>query len=175
MWSVCYSPILLMELQNGTAVLLQLLIMLNTLLYHTAILPLSINPREGKTYTCIKICTQTSLAVQWLKLHASTAGGTGSTPGQETKILHALQCSSAPHKRGGGYKVKPQLQTTMSAQRPLHNGRFSLSYSENISNPENVGKALRGSPAVLRKRGEGDTHIFRVAEPHPRPCQHPHQ
>ena len=50
MWSVCYSPILLMELQNGTAVLLQLLIMLNKLLYHTAILPLSINPREGKTY-----------------------------------------------------------------------------------------------------------------------------
>ena len=74
MWSVCYSPILLVELQNGTAILLQLLIMLNKLLYHTAILPLSINPREGKTYTCIKICTQTSLGVQWLKLHPSTQG-----------------------------------------------------------------------------------------------------
>ena len=31
----------------------------------------------------------TSLAVQWLRLHASTPGGTGSTPGQGTKILHA--------------------------------------------------------------------------------------
>ena len=88
MWSVCNSPALLVELQNGTAVLLQFLIMLNKLLYHTAILPLSINPREGKTYTCIKICTQTSLAVQWLKLHASTAGSTGSIPGEGTKIPH---------------------------------------------------------------------------------------
>ena len=93
MWSVCNSPALLVELQNGTAVLLQFLIMLNKLLYHTAILPLSINPREGKTYTCIKICTQTSLAVQWLKLHASTAGSTGSIPGEGTKIPHAIQHS----------------------------------------------------------------------------------
>ena len=31
----------------------------------------------------------TSLAVQWLRLHASTAGDTGSIPGQGTKILHA--------------------------------------------------------------------------------------
>ena len=31
----------------------------------------------------------TSLAVQWLKLHASTAGGTGSIPGQGTVIPNA--------------------------------------------------------------------------------------
>ena len=31
----------------------------------------------------------TSLAVQWLRLRASTAGGTGSTPGRGTKIPHA--------------------------------------------------------------------------------------
>ena len=31
----------------------------------------------------------TCLAVQWLRLHASTAGGTGSIPGQGTKIPHA--------------------------------------------------------------------------------------
>ena len=29
--------------------------------------------------------------VQWLRLHASTAGGVGSTPGQGTKILHTVQ------------------------------------------------------------------------------------
>ena len=29
--------------------------------------------------------------VQWVRLHASTAGGTGSIPGQETKIPHASQ------------------------------------------------------------------------------------
>ena len=29
--------------------------------------------------------------VQWLRYHASTAGGTGSDPGQGTKIPHAMQ------------------------------------------------------------------------------------
>ena len=33
----------------------------------------------------------TSLAVQWLRLHASTAGGTGSIPVRGTKIPHAAQ------------------------------------------------------------------------------------
>ena len=29
------------------------------------------------------------MAVQWLRLHASTAGGPGSIPGRETKIPYA--------------------------------------------------------------------------------------
>ena len=33
----------------------------------------------------------TPLAVRWLKLHASIAGGSDSTPGQGTKITHAMQ------------------------------------------------------------------------------------
>ena len=33
-----------------------------------------------------------SLAVQWLRLHASNAGDTGLTPGQGTKIPHATWC-----------------------------------------------------------------------------------
>ena len=33
----------------------------------------------------------TSLIVQWLRLWAATAGGMGSIPGQETKILHAVR------------------------------------------------------------------------------------
>ena len=33
----------------------------------------------------------TSLAVQWLRLCASTARGTGSITGQGTKISHAMQ------------------------------------------------------------------------------------
>ena len=33
------------------------------------------------------------MAVQWLGLHASTAGGMGSIPGWETKIPHAKQGS----------------------------------------------------------------------------------
>ena len=31
-----------------------------------------------------------SLVVQWLRLHASTAGVAGSIPGLKTKILHAM-------------------------------------------------------------------------------------
>ena len=34
--------------------------------------------------------TETSLVVQWLRLRASTAGGTGSVPGWGTKISHAV-------------------------------------------------------------------------------------
>ena len=37
--------------------------------------------------------TGTSLLVQWLRLCASTAGGTGSIPEWGTKIPHATQCS----------------------------------------------------------------------------------
>ena len=36
-----------------------------------------------------KIESGTSLAVQWLRLHAPNAGGTGSIPGWVTKISHA--------------------------------------------------------------------------------------
>ena len=39
-----------------------------------------------------------SLGVQWLGLHAFTAGGTGLIPGQGTEILQATQYSSTPQK-----------------------------------------------------------------------------
>lgn len=35
--------------------------------------------------------TEAALEVHWLRLHASTAGGVGSIPGQGTKILHVAQ------------------------------------------------------------------------------------
>ena len=41
----------------------------------------------------------TSLAVQCLGLCASTAGDTGSIPGQGTKIPHAPQRAPAPHQK----------------------------------------------------------------------------
>jgi len=37
--------------------------------------------------------TETSLVVQWLRLHASTPRGMGLIPDQGTKILHAPQHS----------------------------------------------------------------------------------
>ena len=41
--------------------------------------------------TLYKGKVRTSLAVQWLRLHASNVGGTGLTPDQGTKILHASE------------------------------------------------------------------------------------
>ena len=41
----------------------------------------------NKNWGTLKIFGGTSLAVQWLRLHASTAGGTGTIPGQRTGIL----------------------------------------------------------------------------------------
>ena len=38
----------------------------------------------------------TSQAVQWLRLHASNAGGMGLIPGQGTKIPHAMRCAPCP-------------------------------------------------------------------------------
>ena len=46
-----------------------------------------------------KLLRGTSLAVQWLGLHASTAGGSGSIPGRGTKILHAAQHSQKKKKK----------------------------------------------------------------------------
>ena len=47
------------------------------------------------------INTGNSLAVQWLGLCASTAGGNGSIPGRGTKIQHASQW---PKKTKKNYK-----------------------------------------------------------------------
>ena len=40
-----------------------------------------------------------SLEFQWLRCHASTAGGIGSIPGQGTKIPHATQSSQKKKKK----------------------------------------------------------------------------
>ena len=43
----------------------------------------------------LRLLPGVSLVVQWLRLHASNAGGMGSIPGQGTKIPHA----SRPKKK----------------------------------------------------------------------------
>ena len=49
----------------------------------------------------------TSLIVQWLRLHAPTAGDTGSIPGQGTKILHYMQCGQKKKKKDKNDQLKP--------------------------------------------------------------------
>ena len=47
----------------------------------------------------LKVPTEgTSLAVQWLRLRASNAGGAGLIPGRGTKTLHAVGCSQERKK-----------------------------------------------------------------------------
>ena len=47
--------------------------------------------RVSEAGALVITCTGTSLAVQWLKHRAPTAGGMGSIPAQGTKIRHAAQ------------------------------------------------------------------------------------
>ena len=45
---------------------------------------------------CVCVCVCVSLVAQWFKLHASTAGGTGSISGQGTKIQQVLLKKKTP-------------------------------------------------------------------------------
>ena len=49
----------------------------------------------------------TSLAVQWVRLHAANAEGMGSIPGQGTKIPHAVKCSQKINNNSN-FKIKKQ-------------------------------------------------------------------
>ena len=53
---------------------------------------------QGKTIL-LKTILWTSLVVQWLRLRASTAGGTGLIPGRGTKIPHAAQRGKKKKKK----------------------------------------------------------------------------
>ena len=58
----------------------------------------------------------TSLAVQWLRLHASTAGGAGSIPGWGTKIPHAGQ--SGEGQEAHTKKNQPVKENTGKTEEP---------------------------------------------------------
>ena len=65
-----------------------------------------------------------SVVVQWLRIHASTAGGTGSIPGWGTKISHATH-SAAKNKNN---KIK--MKCLANSMRYLLKGilQFGLSH-----------------------------------------------
>ena len=60
--------------------------------------------------------------VQWLRLHAPTAGGASSIPGERTKILHILQY---------GKKKKKKKEQLKLANQPDMGLRGALVYCEN--------------------------------------------
>ena len=59
--------------------------------------------KEYNQFFFIKRENRSSLVVQWLRLHASTVGGTSSIPGQRTKIPHAAQCSQKQTNKKNNY------------------------------------------------------------------------
>ena len=63
--------------------------------------------------------------VQWLRLHTATAGGTGSIPGQGTKILHVTQ-QKKKRKRNivtSGVLVNTDVQYTLKGREEAQTGR----------------------------------------------------
>ena len=65
-----------------------------------------IRPRDSTDWVIMEVIQKnwlkevgTFLAVQWLKLHTSHAGGTGSIPGWGTKISYAMQQGKKKKKR----------------------------------------------------------------------------
>ena len=58
--------------------------------------------RELRNTAKKKTCVGTSPMVQWLRLHASTAGSMGSTPEQGSEISHAVWHSHKKEKIDAG-------------------------------------------------------------------------
>ena len=73
--------------------------------FSTSLLSFRVNDCSG---LCNEASAGTSLAVQWLRLHASTAEGMGSIPGQGTKIPHATWCRHKKKKKNK--KPPPKFQ-----------------------------------------------------------------
>ena len=59
---------------------------------------------------------QGSLAFQWFRLHASTAGGTGLIPGWGTKIPHATRCGQKLKKLKRTNEIMPFAEAWMDLE-----------------------------------------------------------
>ena len=74
----------------------------------------------------MKKSTGTSLAILWLRLHASNAGGMGSIPGQGIKIPHAVQHGQEIKKKKGFETVCLTLSTILLSELMKRNSLFLL-------------------------------------------------
>ena len=99
----------------------------------------------------------TSLVVQWLRLHASTAGGGGSIPGQGTKIPHALGTGQKKKRRevylfGNTNKVITELKTFRSVSYRIEGFPGGSEVKASASNAGDPGLI----PGLGRSPGEGN-------------------
>ena len=95
----------------------------------------------------------TSLVVQWLRLHASTAVGAGSIPGQGTKIPHATQ-----HGQTKKEKEKEKRYIGLLSPRTSECDLIWKQglYRDNRVKMRSLGHALIQQNCVLTERGNLD-------------------
>ena len=72
--------------------------------------------REGKH------TLRTFLAVQWLRLSAPTAGGTGLIPSWGTKILHPMQGEKKKRKHTLGHRISSDFSDMSHSQFTVESG-----------------------------------------------------
>ena len=67
--------------------------------------------------------------VQWLKTHASTAGGAGLIPGQGTKIPHTVQHSQRGEKR---HSIKASICEDMGKSEPSYTAGGNVKWCSHL-------------------------------------------
>ena len=72
-------------------------------------------------FSILNLSLGTCLAVQWLRFRTFTARGTGSIPGQGTKIPHAVRCSQKLKK------TKNKKTYLLCTQNPMQEVRSEYS------------------------------------------------
>ena len=80
-----------------------------------------IHPNRTHFFVSFKVIffSGTSLVVQWLRLHASTAGGMASNPGQRTRKPYAVQCSQKKKKESYFFLSSLSHFSSLLYQLPL--------------------------------------------------------
>ena len=94
------------------------------------------------TVKASKVTLGTSLEVQWLGLDASTAGGTGSIPGQGTKMPHAAQ-----HGQTKPNKTKNDNNN--------NNNKFIIKKKKSHPGVEQLGASSRPIKSAVRSQEVG--------------------
>ena len=85
-----------------------------------------------------------SLEVQWLLFHAFTAGGTGSLPGQVTKIPHAVLCG--PQKIIKKKKKRSMLPAWVKVGAAKHPTMHRTAHhNKELSSPKRQQSSLKNS------------------------------
>ena len=118
--------------------------------YHTS------THQQGSGCSQIKSVQRASLAVQWLRLRTSSAGGAGSSPGQRTKIPHAAQCS--------------QKNNCQCITQHTVNTSWSVPVALTVSLIPGRRRACSSPSSVLDWKSPEGRMSLEAGLPHPRPC-----